>query len=138
MVASNGTLYGPTEANRTLPLVRSIVRDMVDEFRELRTLGRERRSLEIAGAREEEDGTLRSLKGEIHCLSSRIEGYLAELADLGLEVRDLELGLVDFPALVQGEPAYLSWRLGEQDVAHWYPADSGFRDRSPLPAIARN
>ena len=51
MGASGNVLYGPEEANRALPLVRSIVCDMVDEFRQLRTYGRERRSLEVAYAR---------------------------------------------------------------------------------------
>ena len=58
---------------------------------------------------------------------------LRELSDLGLEVRDLELGLVDFPSLIDGEPAYLSWRLGEEDVSWWHPADKGFSDRAPVP-----
>ena len=49
-----------------------------------------------------------------------------------LEVRDLELGLVDFPSLVDGEPAYLSWRLGEDRVGWWHPADKGFSDRTPV------
>ncbi|MCP5068333.1 MAG: DUF2203 family protein, partial [bacterium] len=61
------------------------------------------------------------------------ESYLQELASLGLEVRDLELGLVDFPTIVEGEPAYLSWRLGEEQVNFWHPADRGFTDRVPLP-----
>lgn len=135
MGASGNVLYGPEEANRALPLVRSIVCDMVDEFRQLRTYGRERRSLEVASSgSENEQRRLGQLKEEILLLSERIERYLEELLDLGLEVRDLELGLVDFPTLVDGAPAFLSWRLGESDVAHWHPADRGFGERTPLPS----
>ena len=129
------TLYSVAEANEVLPLARSIVRDIVDEFRTLRTVGRERRTLEVqAGANTAHAERLAELGGEVARQSERIESYLQELASLGLEVRDLELGLVDFPTIVEGEPAYLSWRLGEEQVTFWHPADRGFTDRVPLPA----
>ena len=90
------TLYGVDEANRVLPLVRSIVRDIVDDFRLLRTAGRERRVLEV-----EQQGShqaslaaskrLEALKDEVSEHSQRIEGYLEELSSLSIEVRDLEL-----------------------------------------------
>lgn len=128
------TLFTVEEANQVLPLVRSIVRDVVNDFRELRNAGRERRALEVesAGNRAAER-YIESLKDKVNEYSARIEGYLRELSDLGLEVRDLELGLVDFPSLIDGEPAYLSWRLGEEDVSWWHPADKGFSDRAPVP-----
>ncbi len=129
------TLYSVAEANEVLPLARSIVRDIVDEFRTLRTVGRERRTLEVqAGTDGAHAERLAELGGEVARQSERIESYLQELASLGLEVRDLELGLVDFPTIVEGEPAYLSWRLGEEQVTFWHPADRGFTDRVPLPA----
>jgi hypothetical protein len=128
------TLFTVEEANQVLPLVRSIVRDVVDDFRHLRGAGRERRALEVesAGSRRAERH-IDALKEKVGEFSSRIEGYLRELSELGLEVRDLELGLVDFPSLIDGEPAYLSWRLGEDRVSWWHPADKGFSDRAPVP-----
>ena len=136
MATLTHTLYGVEEANRVLPLVRSIVKDIVDDFRLLRTAGRERRVLEV-----EQQGPgslavskrLEALKDEVSDHSRRIEGYLEELASLSIEVRDLELGLIDFPALIDGEPAYLSWRLGESTVGYWHPADCGFTERKPVP-----
>jgi hypothetical protein len=88
--------------------------------------------VESAGSPESER-QIDSLKDRVSAYSTSIEGYLRELADLGLEVRDLELGLVDFPSLIEGEPAYLSWRLGEDRVSWWHPADKGFSDRTPVP-----
>ena len=128
------TLFTVEEANQVLPLVRSIVRDVVNDFRELRNAGRERRALEVESAGSRSAARhIESLKDKVNEFSARIEGYLRELSDLGLEVRDLELGLVDFPSLIDGEPAYLSWRLGEEDVSWWHPADKGFSDRAPVP-----
>ncbi len=127
------TLYDVEEANRVLPLVRSIVRDIVNDFRMLRTAGRERRALEVETTGSlDASSRIEALKDEVSDHSMRIESYLQELSELGLEVRDLELGLVDFPTLIGGEPAYLSWRLGEDMVGWWHPADKGFSDRTPV------
>lgn len=134
MTTATRTLFTIDEANEILPLVRSIVRDVVDDFRHLRNAGRQRRALEVA----ERSGRacaarLSALRDEVSDFSARIESYLHELSKLGVEVRDLELGLVDFPTLIDGEPAYLSWRLGEDAVCWWHPADKGFSDRTPVP-----
>lgn len=135
MATMTHTLYDIDEANRVLPLVRSIARDIVDDFRLLRTAGRERRVLEVEhGSSLEASKRLELLKDEVSEHSRRIEGYLEELSELSIEVRDLELGLLDFPALIDGEPAYYSWRLGEAQVGFWHPADCGFTDRQPVPS----
>lgn len=138
MGASTTTLYELETANRALPLVSAIVRDVVSEFRTLRRVGREQRTL-----RAETDGdvasleTLRRLGQTVDEISLRIEGYMRELDELGLELRDLETGTVDFPTLLNGEPAFFCWRLGEERVEWWHAASSGFADRRPLPAAAR-
>ncbi len=134
MATITHTLYGVEEANQVLPLVRSIVKDVVDDFRLLRTAGRERRVLEVDQGGPAASRRLEALKDEVSDHSHRIEGYLEELTALSIEVRDLELGLIDFPTIMDGEPAYLSWRLGEEAVRFWHPADRGFTERQPVPA----
>lgn len=54
------------------------------------------------------------------------------LQSMGILLRDLGTGLVDFPAQIEGEPAFLCWRLGEDAVGYWHPRDSGFSSRRPL------
>jgi hypothetical protein len=76
---------------------------------------------------------VRSLEEQVSSLSERVEGYLRELAALGLEVRDLELGLVDFPTLMGPEPAFFCWSVEEPTIAFWHSADKGHRERLPLP-----
>jgi hypothetical protein len=138
MGTSTKALFDVESANRVLPLVRTIVRDMVSDFRGLRTAGREQRALqaESMGSVTSEQ-KIAGLRDAVNEASSRIEGYLHELENLGLEVRDLELGLIDFPTILRGEPAYLCWRHDEPDVAFWHPAGKGFSDRSPLPVTTR-
>ena len=54
------------------------------------------------------------------------------LEELDLLVRDLEAGLIDFPALRGGQEVYLSWQVDEQEVGHWHNAETGFPTRLPL------
>jgi hypothetical protein len=57
---------------------------------------------------------------------------LSELNALGIQVRDPDSGLIDFPSERDGEEIFLCWRLGEDSVAWWHPVDSGFAGRQPL------
>ncbi len=54
------------------------------------------------------------------------------LAEQDILLRDPEIGLIDFPGEVDGQPAFLCWRLGEERVSHWHPPDAGFAGRRPL------
>jgi hypothetical protein len=126
-------LYEIEAANRVLPLVRSIVRDVVEEFHTLRDSGRRQRELEAKPLLESaERGDLRRLRADVGVSSTRIERYLRELEGLGLELRDLETGLVDFPTLLCGEPAFYSWKPGDEDIRWWHTASQGFADRRPV------
>lgn len=126
-------LFTVEEAERALPLVRAIVADLVAEFRGLRLAGRERRAAEQEAARRGGPAPADlPLAERVRELSDHVESYLRELAALGLEVRDLELGLVDFPTLLGSEPAFLCWKLGEPHVAFWHAADRGHAERLPL------
>ena len=57
---------------------------------------------------------------------------LAEVTDMGVILRDPETGLCDFPAVRDGEPVFLCWRLGEERVGFWHPRDTGAAGRRPL------
>jgi hypothetical protein len=60
-----------------------------------------------------------------------------QLEELEVLVRDLDRGLVDFPALVDGREVYLCWQLDEPEVSHWHGLESGFAGRRPLGRPAR-
>jgi hypothetical protein len=67
----------------------------------------------------------------------RVERELAKLVDEigehGAQVKDLDEGLIDFPALRRGETVLLCWKLGEDEIRHWHTVDDGFAGRRPLP-----
>lgn len=62
----------------------------------------------------------------------RMETAVRQIDGWGIALRDIRTGLVDFPALVNGRPVWLCWKLGEEDVAWWHELDSGIAGRRPL------
>ena len=61
-----------------------------------------------------------------------VRRLLGELGEMGVVLRDIDRGLIDFPALVDGREVYLCWQLGEDSVAFWHDLDAGFQGRQPL------
>jgi hypothetical protein len=128
--------FTPEEANRALAEVRPLVEELV----------RRRRAFVAAADRRGE--ALSAIAGnggamppsELAELAEAVEreatavaeGVLA-LEELGVQVKDLDTGLVDFPARRGDEDVLLCWRLGEPEVAFWHGPDDGFAGRRPLP-----
>lgn len=59
---------------------------------------------------------------------------LAEFEAIGVQLKDLEKGLLDFPCLVDGKTVLLCWKLGETEIAYWHTEEDGFAGRKPLDA----
>jgi hypothetical protein len=62
-----------------------------------------------------------------------VQALLEHLQTLGVVLRDLDTGLVDFPTIRDGEPAWLCWRLDDPDLAWWHTTHEGYSSRRPLP-----
>ena len=122
------------QANRTLPLVRRIVQDIVDHYARWQELVR---ALDVLAAGPAPD-TVRidRLQRDVQAAARTIDAFVRELTDLGVEMKGFDVGLVDFPGEMDGHPVYLCWRLGEPAVAHWHERDAGFAGRQPLAPIA--
>jgi hypothetical protein len=69
---------------------------------------------------------------ELRRLAGEITGAVERVNAFGCLVKDVEMGLVDFYAVVDGEPAFLCWQFGERSVAHWHALDEGFTGRKPI------
>jgi hypothetical protein len=57
---------------------------------------------------------------------------LAEIDEIGVVVKDLDQGLLDFPAVLEGRAVLLCWKMGEKEIGFWHPAEEGFAGRKPL------
>ena len=128
--------FTPSEANELLAEVRPLAESLV-EHRDGMRLAAERRArltARIAGnggdLDPQEPGELdEQFERESQAVARAVEG----LQRLGLLVKDLDRGLVDFPALHNGEEVLLCWQVGEDEVAYWHGVDEGFAGRKPLP-----
>ncbi len=106
------------QANKTLPLVRQIVMDILDSSKEMRLIA------------EDLDGKVEE-NPQIQNLAEKITGFIKELEDLGCEYKDwnFTVGLVDFPAILEGEEVYLCWRTDEDEIRFYHKKGSGYEGR---------
>jgi hypothetical protein len=70
-------------------------------------------------------------------LVEELDAIVYEIEESGVHLKDIQLGLVDFPAEREGEVVYLCWQFGEPEVAFWHGLEDGFAGRQPLPGSTR-
>jgi hypothetical protein len=124
------------EANEALTEVRPLTEELVAHRRALLELQERQASLttRIAGNGGNVDPS--ELQGIHDSLDEEVAGIarcVARIHDAGALVKDLDEGLVDFPAQREGEEVLLCWRLGEDEVGYWHGLEEGFSGRRPLP-----
>ncbi|MFZ0759842.1 MAG: DUF2203 domain-containing protein [Candidatus Sulfotelmatobacter sp.] len=71
-------------------------------------------------------------KAERAKAEQRAKDALAEIDSIGVQVKDLEIGLLDFPCEVDGETVLLCWKMGERSITHWHGVSEGFAGRKPV------
>src|SRR5713101_8427376 len=71
-------------------------------------------------------------KAERAKAEQRVRDSLAEIDSIGVQVKDLDIGLLDFPCEVEGQIVLLCWKLGEKSITHWHGTDEGFAGRKPI------
>ena len=125
-------LFTVEQANRTLPLVIKIVEDVVRQHRRWRDTILELDLAASAATTDETRARTEALEQEVLALAREIDGYQRELEELGIQLKDRRLGLVDFPSEMGGRKVLLCWRLGELEVQFWHEADAGYAARQPL------
>jgi hypothetical protein len=125
------TLFTPAQANASLVLVRPIVADLVRH---------QSRLVELVTAyqakKREPDASqlaLNEAKQEMASVTAQRDACVAELADVGVEMKDTATGLIDFPGELDGERVLWCWRLGEERVEYFHGETEGFAGRKPIP-----
>jgi hypothetical protein len=125
-------VFTPEQATQMLPLVRRIVEDIVVAVGRWRERIREFEIVTASVTSHTPDPRAAELEREAGELAAEVDRFVRELTALGIELKDYESGLVDFPAEQNGRPVYLCWRLGEPSVQFWHEIDAGFVGRRPL------
>jgi hypothetical protein len=128
--------FTPEEANAELEHVRPLVEQLVAD------------RAEHVAALERQEELERKIKGngggippaelaeataEVDAAARRLAKLVDEINGHGAEVKDLDTGLIDFPALRHGETVLLCWQLGEDEIGFWHRQDDGYAGRRPLP-----
>ena len=123
-------LFTIQEANALLPSVRIILAKIQ---RAHRKLGHYREDAKKAAAAAEQGGSGIESGVPYASLLTELTVQLSELESLGVQLKDFERGLVDFPSLRDGRVVLLCWQLGEGDeLEWWHDVDAGFAGRTPL------
>jgi hypothetical protein len=128
--------FTPEEANAALGEIRPLVEKMVaSRAAHLEALARQE---ELEGRIRGNGGgippaTLADAAAEVERVARDLARTVDELAERGVEVKDVDEGLVDFPALHRGETVLLCWKLGEDAIEYWHTVEDGFAGRRPLP-----
>jgi hypothetical protein len=137
------TLFTVAAANKALPLVRAIVQDIVDLYGDVREREQRLQSLRrgTTGKPKPDDPyneEVEQIRIELEKDVEKLEGYVEELSDLGVEFKDPTMGLVDFPSFHNGQEVYLCWKLGEPAVEYWHTHDAGFQGRQKIEETENN
>lgn len=115
--------FTPTEAQRTLPLVRRIVEDILNIGHDLRTL------MTMLGDDAPDNP-------QIQEMMEQLKDYFLELEQLGCFYKDwnFSIGLVDFPAVINGKEVFLCWRSDEEGIRYYHEIEAGYAGRQLIPA----
>jgi hypothetical protein len=117
------------QANRTLPLVSRIVADIVKVHKNATAQQGQLERMQQSNKNRPQ------AEKELEKLLERLHELLDELADIGCEMKDFQIGLVDFIGRHQARDVYLCWKLGETKIVFWHELDAGVAGRQPINTL---
>jgi hypothetical protein len=124
------------EAQSLLPLVESLLKRAIEGKRaaeEVETgISELVRKIFLSGGMRVDTTKLAERKAQLETNLKLAKESLAEIDAIGVQVKDLETGLLDFPCRVDDKVVLLCWRMGEPAIEHWHTTESGFQGRQPV------
>jgi hypothetical protein len=123
------TFYDIEAANARIPVIRDILTLLRDQLAELGRLRDESLAPDLG------DADSRRIELRISGIVDQMHASVARIDAWSITLRDINTGLIDFPALVNGRQVCLCWRLGEDEVGWWHELSAGFSGRLPLAEL---
>jgi hypothetical protein len=117
-----------SQANRALPLVKRVVRDIVRTHDDAIALQAQVESMHDG----KESATIQT---QLESTMDRLRDFVGELSDIGCDLKDYQTGLIDFIGQHQGREVYLCWKLGEERIGYWHELTTGFAGRKPISLL---
>ncbi len=127
--------YGISEANLLLAEVKPLLESLRDDRDAVAEAQRELVRVRTTNGSADHAEDLARREGEIREIVRRMQASVIALDHWGIVLRDIGSGLIDFPALANGRPIWLCWRLGEADIGWWHEQTTGFDTRRPLAEL---
>jgi hypothetical protein len=124
------------EAQSLLAVLESLLRTAIDGKKLIETVDAELQDLAhrvfLSGGLLVNIIQVARRKAEREKTIQRVKDTLAEIDSTGVQVKDLDIGLLDFPCQVEGRTVLLCWKLGETGITHWHDTSEGFAGRKPI------
>ncbi len=124
------------EAQSLLPVVEALLRRALDSKQSAEEveskLAELSRNIYMSGGMRINIGTVARQRAEMESHLQRVKETLAEIEAIGVQLKDLDSGLLDFPCRLEDEVVLLCWRMGEPAIEHWHTVDAGFKGRRPV------
>jgi hypothetical protein len=124
------------EAHSLLPVLRSLIKRAMDDKGVIEAVEKELQDLKhrilLSGGLFVDVPTVARRRAERDRAFQDIKDTLAEIDSIGVQVKDLEIGLLDFPCAVEDEIVLLCWKYGEEKIEFWHGMEEGFRGRKPI------
>ena len=127
-----GRFYGIDEANERLAELRPLLESLRADRDALARAQRRLAALRRRDGSHDHAADLVRREEELRGIVKQMERSVARIESWDVTLRDIETGLVDFPALASGRPIWLCWRLGEDAIGWWHETNVGFSGRKPL------
>ena len=125
-----------SEAQTLLPVVESLLRKAQTANKLTGELDQQMQALNqrifLSGGMHVDVTKAARRRAERDRSSQETRDTMAELEEIGVQVKDLEKGLLDFPSVMDGQEILLCWLLGESEIGFWHTAEEGFAGRKPL------
>jgi hypothetical protein len=126
------------QAEKLLPEVESAIRDAIQQKSVYQQAEEEWRGfasrVTMLGGVRVDHSKVMDIKRRRESSAERLKDAVEKIQDFGCVVKDLDIGLIDFPTLFHGEEVYLCWKLGESGIEFWHGVHEGFRGRKPIDA----
>jgi hypothetical protein len=124
------------EAQMLLPILESLLRASIDGKKLIDSVDAELQALAhrvfLQGGLQVNVVHMAGRKAEREKAIQRVKDALAEIDATGVQVKDLDIGLLDFPCEVDGRIVLLCWKLGETGITYWHSVSEGFAGRRPI------
>lgn len=124
------------EAEELLPTVEKLIRQALElkgAYQQAEdSIQRATQRIVMLGGSVVNRGAMVANRGLRDTAAEELKRVIAEIGALGVQVKDLDTGLLDFPTLYRGQEVLLCWRVGETGIAFWHGLEEGFRGRKPL------